>query len=244
MTPIKKPVVTPSRQGASVVLGDRRASFGAWQERFRDPSLTGLLVLELCLVFLAAPLAAKGLPIARRVVEALVLAMLAVVVLLSYRRGAILAIALGLAATLANGLFGPVAASALHGGGSILALSAATWVVAHAVFAPGRITSRRLQGAAVVYLNFAMIFALAFGLIWENSPEAFAGLPVAMGAPGELAAMMYFSLTTLTTTGYGDIAPIEPFARGLANLESMIGQFYLAIVVARLVTLELQDRRR
>jgi hypothetical protein len=244
MTTVKKTVVTPGRRRASVALGDRRRSFAAWQDRIRDPSLTGLLVLELFLVFLAAPLAAKGLPMARRVVEALLLAMVAVVVLLSRRPGAILAIALGVSATLASGLFEPAAASALFHGGRMLALSAATWVVAHAVFAPGRITFRRLQGAAVVYLNFAMIFASAFGLIWENSPGAYAGLPAAMGAPGELATMMYFSLTTLTTTGYGDIAPIEPFARGLANLESVIGQFYLAIIVARLVTLELQDRRR
>jgi hypothetical protein len=244
MMPAKKTAVTPGRRRASVVLRDSRTSFRGWQDRIRDPSLTGLLVLELFLVFLAAPLAAKGLPMARRVVEVLVLAMLAVVVLLSHRRGAILAIALGMAAALASGLFGPVAASALHHGGTILTLSAATWVVAYAVFAPGRVTFRRLQGAVVVYLNFAMIFALAFGLIWELSPGAFTGLPIAVGAPGELATMMYFSLTTLTTTGYGDIAPIEPFARGLANLESLVGQFYLAITVARLVTLELQDRRR
>jgi hypothetical protein len=56
--------------------------------------------------------------------------------------------------------------------------------------------------------------------------------------------MMYFSLTTLTTTGYGDITPVDPFARSLANLQSVLGQFFLAITVARLVTLQLQDRRR
>ena len=50
------------------------------------------------------------------------------------------------------------------------------------------------------------------------------------------------SLTTLTTTGYGDIVPVDPFARSLANLESVIGQFYLAIPVARLVTLELETK--
>jgi hypothetical protein len=41
----------------------------------------------------------------------------------------------------------------------------------------------------------------------------------------------------------GDIASVDPFARSLANLESVFGQFYLAITVARLVTLELEDRR-
>jgi voltage-gated potassium channel Kch len=56
--------------------------------------------------------------------------------------------------------------------------------------------------------------------------------------------MPYFSLTTLTTTGYGDIVPIDPFARSLANMESVIGRFYLAITVARLVTFEMEHRSR
>ena len=65
-----------------------------------------------------------------------------------------------------------------------------------------------------------------------------------VGGPEEVGTMLYFSLTTLTTTGYGDIVALDPFARSLANLELVIGQFYLAITVARLVTLELEDRRR
>ncbi|MGB9649388.1 MAG: potassium channel family protein [Stellaceae bacterium] len=56
--------------------------------------------------------------------------------------------------------------------------------------------------------------------------------------------MLYFSLATPTTTGYGDIVPVDPFARGPANLESVLGLFYLAIRVARLVTMEAEDRRR
>jgi hypothetical protein len=49
----------------SVVVDNRRTSIRASQDRFREPGLTVLLILQLCLVFLAAPLAAKGLPIAR-----------------------------------------------------------------------------------------------------------------------------------------------------------------------------------
>jgi hypothetical protein len=207
-----------------------------------------LLVLELCLVFLAAPLAARGLAVARPVVETLVLAVLVMVVILSHRRGAIVTILLGLAAVMASLSLGtessPVVISVLHRGGNALTFSALTWVVAHAVYAPGRISYHRLQGAAVIYLNLGTIFAAAFSLIWDLSPTAFANLPAATGGPGELAAMLYFSLTTLTTTGYGDIVPVDPFARSLANLESIVGQFYLAITVARLVTLELEDRRR
>jgi hypothetical protein len=89
----------------------------------------------------------------------------------------------------------------------------------------------------VVYLNIALIFASGFSLIWELRPAAFATLSLAAGGSAELDTMLYFSLTTLTTTGYGDIVPVDPFARSLANLEVVLGQFYLAITVARLVTL-------
>jgi ion channel len=232
----------------SVVLDGRPKSIQAWQDRYRDQALTVLLVIQLCLVFVAAPLGAKGLAIARPVGETLLLAVVAIVVMLSHRPGAIAVILVGLAATLASLSLGsewsPVATSVLRRGGSILTFSALIWVVAHAVYAPGRITAHRLQGAVVLYLNLATIFASAFSLIWELNPACFANLPPAIGGPGELATMLYFSLTTLTTTGYGDIVPVDPFARSLANLESVLGQFYLAITVARLVTLELQDRRR
>jgi len=227
----------------------RLGSIYAWTDRFRDRGLTVLLVLDLCLVFFAAPRASEGPPIVRALNETMVLAVVAVVVLLSRRRDAIATIVLGLVAILASawpGLAWPPAAiaSVLRRGGDILIFSALTWVVAHAVYAPGRITSHRLQGAAVLYLSLATIFASAFSLIWELNPSGFTGLPGLTRGPAENATMMYFSLTTLTTTGYGDITPLDPFARSLVNLESVLGQFFLAITVARLVTLELQDRRR
>jgi hypothetical protein len=232
----------------SVVVDNQRTWIRAWQDQFRDPGLTVLLVLQLCLIFLAAPLAAKGQPIARPIIDTMVLAVVVMVVMLSHRRGAIAAIVSGLAAVLASILPGsewsPVAVSVLRHGGNILTFCALTGVLSHAVYPPGRITFHRLQGAGVLYLNLVTIFASAFSLIWELNPAAFANLAPLTGGPGELATMLYFSLTTLTTTGYGDIVAVDPFARSLANLESVIGQFYLAITVARLVTLELEDRRR
>ena len=207
-----------------------------------------MLVLELCAVFLTAPLAAKGLPIARAVTSTLVLAVLVIVVMLSPRSGAVILILPRLAATATSFLmsaeWSPVSTTVLRRGGEILAFSALTWVVAHAVYAPGRITFRRLQGAVVLYLNLATIFASAYGLIWELSPGAFVNLVTPAGDPQEVATMLYFSLTTLTTTGYGDIVAVDPFARSLTNLESVLGQFFLAITVTRLVTMELADQHR
>ena len=209
--------------------------------------LTVLLVLEMCAIFLAAPLAAKGLPIAQAVANTLVLAVLMIVVLLSQKWGAIFLILLGLAVTAASYLrseeWPPISMEIFRRGGNILVFSALTWVVAHAVYAPGRITFHRLQGAIVIYLSLATIFAAAYSLIWELNPGAFANLVAPAGESEEVGNMLYFSLTTLTTTGYGDIVAVDPFARSLANLESAIGVFYITITVARLVTLELEDRR-
>jgi len=235
-------------QSHSVTVGKAPESSNAWQDRVRDPILTVLLILELCAIFLAVPLAAKGLPIARGATDALVLAVLLIVVTLSRRWGAIGVILLGLAAIagsfLVSGEAAPVSTAVLRPAGDILAFSALTWVVAHAVYAPGRITSHRLQGAVVIYLSLATIFASAYGLIWELTPGAFANVLAQAGGPQEVGTMLYFSLTTLTTTGYGDIVAVDPFARSLANLEAVLGQFFIAITVARLVTLEMQDRRR
>ena len=231
-----------------VVADDRRRFIQLWQDRLRDPALTVLLALELCTIFLAVPLAAKGLPKAHAVGDTLILAVIAIVVMLSLRWNAIILILLGLAAIVAsvvvNAEASPISVATLRHGGEIVTFSAVTWVVAHAVYAPGRITFRRLQGAIVMYLNFATIFAAAYGLIWELSPGAFANLVAPEGGPEEIGSMLYFSFTTLTTTGYGDIVAIDPFARSLATVESVLGHFFIALTVARLVTMELADRRR
>jgi hypothetical protein len=224
----------------------RQTAIHTWQERLRDPSLTVLLILDLFVLFIAVPLAAQGLPMARPVGETLVLAVVLIVVMLSHQRGATFLIMLGLAAAFASLWLQPevmpVIKSLLSRGGTILTFSALSWVVAHAVYAPGRITFRRLQGAFVLYLNLATIFASAYHLIWELSPGAFTNLDTPSHRPSEIALMLYFSFATLTTTGFGDIVPVNPFARSLANLEAVVGQLYLATTVARLVTLELKDR--
>jgi hypothetical protein len=235
------------RTSASAVVGPRGVQLLAWRERVRDPSLTALLIIQLCVIFVAAPLAALGLPWARPIGEALVLALVLIIVMLSNSRGAIIAIVIGFAAILAHlilvdrpGNF----ANVFPRGGSILMFGSLTWVVARAVYAPGRVTLHRVQGAVVLYLNFAIIFGSAYRLMWDLIPTAFANLEAPASGFTQIDTMLYFSLTTLTTTGFGDITPVHPFARSLANLEAIIGQLYPATILARLVTLELEHRRR
>ena len=115
------------------------------------------------------------------------------------------------------------------------------WVVIRAPFAPGRVTYHRVIGAVLLYLTVAIIFASLFTFIGSLIPNAFAGLTVE-DSPALASRVIYFSFATLTTTGYGDIAPVHQVARSLCNLEAIFGQLYPATLLARLVTLELAHR--
>nr|WP_249732101.1 potassium channel family protein [Roseococcus sp. SDR] len=101
---------------------------------------------------------------------------------------------------------------------------------------------RRIEGAIAAYLLIGLIFACLFDLVQGLDPGAFqynGPAPEARQVVGHL----FFSFVTLTTTGYGDVVPVHPVARALAILEALIGQLYLAILLARLVSLEIAHRR-
>jgi len=116
------------------------------------------------------------------------------------------------------------------------------------VFRPGPITSDRIQGAIAAYLLIGIMFAAVYVWIELRSAGAFAGsaapLAPAPGREGLSARFVYFSFTTLTTVGFGDIVPVQPFARSLATMEALIGQVFPAILLARLVSLEVGERQR
>ena len=112
-------------------------------------------------------------------------------------------------------------------------------VVLALVLRRGPITTHRIQGAIAVYLLLGFIWAQAYELVALLHPGAFTG---AVDARSSLT-WTYYSFVTLTTMGYGDIMPVHPLARAIAVLEALTGQLYLAIMLARLVSLELQSRR-
>ena len=56
-------------------------------------------------------------------------------------------------------------------------------------------------------------------------------------------AFRYFSIVTLTTLGYGDITAVHPVARSVVMMEALLGQLYPTILIARLVTLQMEARK-
>ena len=116
-------------------------------------------------------------------------------------------------------------------------------VVARAVFAPGKVTFHRIIGAILLYLNIGVVFVGLFGLTALISTKAFSAIEPQSGDFAFADKLIYFSFVTLTTMGYGDIVPLHPYARSLANIEAIIGQLYPATLLARLVTLEVESKR-
>ena len=118
-------------------------------------------------------------------------------------------------------------------------------VVLLQVFRKGPITVHRIMGAVVVYLLLGLMWAFAYELIALYQPESFnlGAPPVADGGEDITGRLIYFSYITLTTLGYGDITAVHPVARALAMLEAVIGQLFPAILLARLVSMELYSRR-
>jgi hypothetical protein len=123
----------------------------------------------------------------------------------------------------------------------MLAVSEALWLAAIALatgatlrqaFRPGPVNAEHVLAALDAYLLAGLLFGVAYWMLDYTSPGSFR-------TDGTLSRSeaIYFSFITISTAGYGDIVPLTGAARGLAMVEAVSGQMYLAVLVARLVSL-------
>ncbi|MEM9071968.1 MAG: potassium channel family protein [Myxococcota bacterium] len=101
------------------------------------------------------------------------------------------------------------------------------------LFRRSTVGKNELYAVCCVYLLAGIAWAFLFAFIHTFVPESF---DLTRGSGDEFGDLLYFSLVTLATIGYGDIVPLSKFARMAAVLEALFGQVFLAILVARLVT--------
>jgi len=110
------------------------------------------------------------------------------------------------------------------------------WIVLMRTFSEGPITHHRILGSIVSYLLIGLVFSNLYHIIYLCvGKDAFRGL-----GSSDNKEFMYFSITTLATLGYGDITPAIPLTRSLSNLEGLIGQLYPAILITRIVSMQIE----
>ncbi len=95
------------------------------------------------------------------------------------------------------------------------------------------VSVQTLLAAMCLYLLIGIIFALLYAFVGTLTPGGFFGNP----RLGTITNSLFFSFTTLTTVGYGNLVPAGAFGQSLAMVEAVLGQIYLIVVVARLVSL-------
>ena len=119
-----------------------------------------------------------------------------------------------------------------------------TVVILRHVLRSSRVSNDTISGAICGYLLLGILFAFLYAAIALAYPGSFMmdGAKITPEASRffyqhSIGRLIYFSFVTLATLGYGDITPLSPPARSLAMLESVMGQFYVAILIARLVSI-------
>ena len=100
------------------------------------------------------------------------------------------------------------------------------------VFQRNVMTADKLYGAAAGYLMLATLWAFGYSIVGHLHPDSYA-IGGTTGTPS-FADLLYFSVTTLTSTGFGDIVPLARQARALCVLEQLSGALFIAIFIARL----------
>jgi hypothetical protein len=221
--------------------------FERLHKRLSDPLLTLLAAMLLVLLFVVGPIQAAGLVSGREFGFFFGFVLLPAAFLYSRNLFVVVAIVMAMALMVTAALFdfegSPRTDLYLDSTAWLIADLALGFVVARAVFRPGRVTYHRVAGAVLLYLIIGQTFVALYAFTALAAPNAFTNLPTLQGDFAMGGNLIYFSFVTLTTTGYGDIAPLHPYARSLANVEAIIGQIYPATLLARLVTLELTSER-
>lgn len=121
-----------------------------------------------------------------------------------------------------------LAASALVGA---LLLAAAAGKILGAVLTEHEVGFRTILGAISVYVLLGILFTYVYLAIEKIQPGDFFGQPVKSGD------FVFFSITTLTTTGYGDLVPVAQPGKMLSGLEMLTGQIFVVTLIAGLVSL-------
>jgi hypothetical protein len=110
------------------------------------------------------------------------------------------------------------------------------------VFGPGEVNHHKIIGAILVFVLAGNMFATLYEIFASVMPSAFLLPSSIQGVSNNHVNFLYFSYTTLTTTGFGDITPVHPLAKSLVSLEQLFGLLYPILLIGRLVSLNITGK--
>ena len=119
----------------------------------------------------------------------------------------------------------------------------AIWLAMKQVLFSGVVDFNKIVGAICIYLLMGLIWAMMYLFLAQAIPGAFNGLEQLVWYEN-FADVAYYSYVTLTTLGYGDISPVTPIARFLVYMEAVVGVFYMAILVASLIGVSINESQK
>ncbi len=216
-----------------------------WSE---ERNLTAFLILLVVEIFVIAPIKRTGLFIA--LVNGIVFSLLFLSGLGAITRqkflqtAGVVFVVLAVSVRWARDVFDVPNLDIVDGLLMLACLIGFLFIVLRQVYQEGPVTSHRIQGAVAGYLLLSMIFTVAYTLIETVQPGSFQTSNAQEQVIGGMGrSFYYFSVITLTTTGFGDITAVHPFARTLVMMEALIGQLYTAILIARLVSLHVEAKK-
>ncbi|MFC1834006.1 potassium channel family protein [Thermodesulfobacteriota bacterium] len=114
-----------------------------------------------------------------------------------------------------------------------------TYAILKSLLRATHVSVDQITGGVNIYLIIGFIWANVYLLLERVRPHSFA---VDLSAADIFHKFVYFSFVTLTTLGYGDIAPKEPIAESLVTLEAIVGHMYVPVVVTYLLSLHIGQR--
>jgi hypothetical protein len=127
---------------------------------------------------------------------------------------------------------------------SIITMLLYVRIVLLVMFREGPVTWSRIQGGIAAYLFLGMAWAAAYQLVEQLHAGSFRFVSAPADIDQLTSSLIYFSFATLTTVGFGDITPLNPFARSLAIAEAVVGQLFPAILIGALVAMAMQSRSK
>ena len=107
-------------------------------------------------------------------------------------------------------------------------------VLVEYIFVTERVNRDVIFSASTIYLILGNAFTAIYMLIYTLDSEAF--VSTTLDTPLPWQRMVYFSYSTLTTLGYGDITPVSPWAQSISSLEAILGLLYIAIILGRMAS--------